>query len=327
MEKISIIIPVYNSADSIRRCINSLLSQVFQDFIIYAVDDCSSDNSFAILQGFAEIDKRVKVYRLDKNAGPSAARNFALDICTGEWISFIDSDDYVDNLFFTELLKQENDADIIIGSFRQVTDSGTVIREYSAEDKYKAFYPEEALRIAYGGKDDLDFVYNLCWNKIYRKQLFEGVRFPVGRLQEDAYIMPSLIYNAKKPVLTARNAVYYYVNNPSSISHKGKVGISDLKRREDLVDLYETHIRLYNSYSNPLYKRSRANLLNNIISIYRLHYCQFYVSEKQIFRRLQKIFLKHYLKAISEHNTLLSAKLLSTWLLFIISPKTYLKIF
>lgn len=326
MERISVIIPVYNAETTIGECIESVLQQTFRDFCVYAVDDCSTDNSLNVLRQMSEKDKRIKVFHLETNQGPSAARNHVLNVCQGEWICFIDSDDYIDKSFFDEMLVYEKDSDIIIGSFTQVDRLKNPIRQYEASSYYKALSPEEALDIAYGRKDDLDFVYNLCWNKLYRKTLFKDVRFPVGRLQEDAFIMPYLLYNIKRPVNCAKKAVYYYVSHENSISHQGQSGFNDLKRRGDLIFMYESHIKLYEDKNNKLYLRSRANLLNNIISAYRLHYWSLFDSNKEVFQEKLCIFKKHYWLAVKENNPYLSWKLLLTWLLFMFSPKLYLKL-
>lgn len=326
MEKISVIIPVYNAENTIQRCIESVLMQTVQDFCIYVVDDCSDDKSLSILKKISGSDNRIKVFHLKENQGPSAARNVALDVCQGEWISFIDSDDYIDENFFAEMLAYEKQSDIIIGSFKQVDKNGKIIRQYNASSYYVAKSSEDALDIAYGKKDDLDFVYNLCCNKLYRKKLFRNIRFPVNKLQEDAFIMPYLIYNINKSINCAEKAIYYYVDNGNSVSHQGQCGIKDLQRRCDLVYMYECHIKLYEKYNNKLYLRSRANLLNNIIAIYRLHYGVYMKSNKDLFLEEFFIFKKHYWYAVKESNPYLSWRLLLSWLLFIFSPKLYLKL-
>ncbi len=327
METISIIIPVYNSATTIRQCVYSILNQTFKDFVVYLVDDCSVDNSWEILQQLSVIDERIKIYRLPNNQGPSVARNLALDEANGKWISFIDSDDYISTDFYEQLLIEDT-ADIIISSFVQVDTQGCKLRKYIATSYFEAKNSSEALDIAYGRDADLDFVYNLCCNKLYRKELFNNIRFPEGRLQEDAFVMPYLIYNIQNGIRCAKNAIYYYVNKNDSISNQAQNGIKDLNRRKDLLFLYDEHIKLYKSMNNKLYMRSRANYLNNVIAIFRLHFfCIRKKKHNNDFKCIHKGFKKHFVRAIMERNPYISWKLVLTLIVFFISPKYYLKIF
>lgn len=326
-ETISIIIPAYNVESDIERCIDSILNQSFEDYIIYIVEDRSTDATWDVLQNLKKKDGRIRLYRNDRNSGPSVSRNLALDNCQGKWICFIDSDDYIDKDFLKNLYSESENADIVIGSFNQVDKNGKILTKYFPDKSYLHDSPESALNKAYGGKDDLDFIYNLCWNKLYRKNLFKDVRFPVGRLQEDAYVMAFLIYNVKRSITIAPNAIYYYVDNQESISHKAQKSEKDLYRRVDLVKMYLDHIQLYYRHTNLLYLRTRANLLNNIISIYRLHYATLGNSETEIFKEIYNIFREHYYKAISERNPHLSCKLIATWSIFVIYPELYLKLF
>lgn len=327
MEKeiISVIIPAYNASQTITRCINSILNQSFSFFKIYIVDDGSNDNTWEILQVLSKSDDRINILRNKNNMGPSCSRNYALEKCMGEWVCFIDSDDYVDVDFLKNLYYPHEYSDIVIGSFIQVDENENCIRRYIVDDYYTSRDCIDALNKSYGGKDDLEFIYNLCCNKLYRKSLFNNIKFPEGRLQEDAYIMAFLFYNITKSIVAAPNALYYYVSYGNSISHKAQNGERDIYRRLDLVFLYKKHILLHKCNNNLLYKRSRANLLNNIIAIYRLHYVQTVVSHKQVYRSLKKDFIRHYSMALMERNPYLSRKLLLSWVFFIISPSLYLK--
>lgn len=327
MEKISVIIPVYNAEKTIEKCVDSILQQSIQDFRIYLVDDNSTDDSWALINKIALKDKRIYVFRQETNKGPSAARNIALDIANGEWINFIDSDDYIEKNFFEELLKVGEEADIVISSFVQVDTEGKYLREHLASSVYEANTPEEALATAYGGKDDLDFVYNLCCNKLYRKRLFKNVRFPEGRLQEDAYVMPYLIYNCTRGVKCAEKAIYYYVDNSDSVSYQAKLGIQDFRRRNDLLYLYENHIELYMLKNNKLFFRSRSNFLQNVIAIYRLHYKNYDKECRSDFKKIHQSFVKQLIVAIKEKNPYLSVKMVISFGIFVISPTVYLKIF
>lgn len=324
-EIISIIIPAYNASKTIEKCVDSILGQTFSKFKIYIVDDSSTDNTWDILERLTKIDDRIVIFRNDNNLGPSCSRNYAIEKCQGEWICFIDSDDYIDADYLNKMYSAHDEADIIISSFIQVDEKANCLKKYIVSDKYSSKHFSEALDKAYGGKDDLEFVYNLCWNKLFRRKLFSDVRFPEGRLQEDAYVMAYLFYNMTRPIVAISDAIYYYVDYSESTSHRAQNGISDMLRRIDLVFLYKSHIRLHKLNNNLLYKRSRANLLNNIITIYRLHYKKYYKNHRKDFSLLKKDFNKHYFRAVLERNPNLSGKLLLSWIIFFVSPSLYLK--
>ena len=103
--KISIIIPVYNSAKYLRKCLNSIINQTFDNIEIICINDGSTDNSLSIINEYAKIDSRIKVYTIE-NKGVSAARNYGILVATGEYIGFVDSDDYIDLNYYEEMMKQ-----------------------------------------------------------------------------------------------------------------------------------------------------------------------------------------------------------------------------
>lgn len=328
-EKISIIIPVYNGASTLEKCVTSILNQTEQDFRIYLVDDCSEDDSWEKIKQLAQMDNRINIFQMNKNSGPSVARNVALQAVNGEWISFIDSDDYIEPTYYERMIEssEKNKSDIVIASFIQVNENGKQMRSYIAKSEYIASTPEKALQVAYGGKDDLEFSYNLCCNKLFRRKLFSEIRFPEGRLQEDAFVMPYLIYSATKGISIAPDAIYYYVDNHSSISYQAQNGMKDLKRREDLLYLYQEHIKLYKDKGNKLYLRCQSNYLQNVIAIYHLHYHALNSQCRDEFKKIQDDFTKVYKDAKKSHNPYLPTKLKISFLIFTLSPSLYLKMF
>ena len=124
--QVSIIIPVYNSENTLRRCLNSVLAQTFTDFECLLVDDGSTDDSGRICDEYAEKDKRFRVFHKE-NGGVSSARNVGLDNASGEWITFVDSDDWIEGSFLDSLLNFGN------GSLRISNFNGEVLKDYSYE--------------------------------------------------------------------------------------------------------------------------------------------------------------------------------------------------
>jgi len=121
--KISIIIPFYNSEQYLERCIQSALNQTLKEIEVLCIDDASTDNSLKILRKYQEKDNRIKIIQLKENNGPSLARNIGIEKSTGEFIGFIDSDDYVDKKFFENLYDHSNNYDIVVGKYVRSTNN------------------------------------------------------------------------------------------------------------------------------------------------------------------------------------------------------------
>ena len=117
MTKISILIPVYNTEKYIRRCLDSLVNQTLKDIEIICIDDCSTDNSHSIIEEYVNtsIDRNIQLITLTKNGGVGRARNFGMKLARGEFIGFVDSDDYVDLGYYEELYKYTTDYDVVRG--------------------------------------------------------------------------------------------------------------------------------------------------------------------------------------------------------------------
>ena len=127
MPKISVIIPIYNTQNYLEKCLDSVINQTFKDIEIICVNDCSKDNSLEILKKYSKKDKRIKIIDFKENKGPASARNEALNIAKGEYISFIDSDDWINLDFYEKLYfsSQNSFIDIIKGTINFYFDDMT----------------------------------------------------------------------------------------------------------------------------------------------------------------------------------------------------------
>ncbi len=183
MPKISIIVPVYNAEKYLERCIESLAHQTIKDIEVILVDDGSKDSSLDICNRFAKKDKRIKVIS-QKNAGPSVARNNALKLATGEFIGFVDSDDYVkEDTYEKALAKMKNDVDLVIWAVNVVSDDDL---------SYTEWFQDRYFKLKFQGKveltNDVKFKTDVVpWNKLYRASIISdnNITFPAGRLYED----------------------------------------------------------------------------------------------------------------------------------------------
>lgn len=216
MAEISIIIPVYNGAEFVRPCYESLKSQSFQDWEAVFVNDGSKDNSQEVLEQLSKEDSRVTV--LTKvNEGVAKAREDGVRIANGDFVTFLDVDDYFSNDALQEFVTGlRNGADIVAGGMCLVTETGEELRTISYEDAVLS--SEESMSSTCRGK----IAWQLC-GKAFRKSLFDdGIQQASGiRVGEDMATYMQLLAKAKKVCLTSK-VLYYYLQNASSVTHKKK---------------------------------------------------------------------------------------------------------
>lgn len=211
-ETISIIIPVFKVEKYLYRCVNSIINQTYPYLEIILVDDGSPDNCPKICELLREKDSRIKVLH-KKNGGLSSARNAGLNIASGDYIGFVDSDDYVDNEMFENLLTniKEYNADISICG---------IIPEYDTnkENKLKAdsFRPEILSREDMYNRIQ-DWRYVTVWNKLYKSYLWNELRFPEGKIHEDEFVIHHLIEKCNRVAVIGDN-YYHYTIRSSSIT-------------------------------------------------------------------------------------------------------------
>ena len=213
---ISVIVPVYKVEKYLKECIDSILAQTYRDFELILVDDGSPDNCGKICDEYARRDDRIIVIH-QENKGLSGARNTALDIAKGEFVTFIDSDDVV-NIRYLELLLSGMDEDIDIVA--------SLLHEFSGSFVDVCFDLDEAGYIKYTAKEGIVALYknadgmNVCAaGKMYRSKTIGKLRFPVGRIHEDQYFTPLSFYRARN-IAQCNLAVYYYRNHPESTMHR-----------------------------------------------------------------------------------------------------------
>ena len=210
---LSIVLPVYGAEAYLPKCLDSVLAQTFTDFELILVDDGSPDGCGAICDEYAKRDARIRVFHTE-NAGSSAARNYGIDRAEGVYLGFIDSDDYIDpdmyRLLYDNLIRE--DADLSMCGLADVY--GGEVTNPVKEPVYRVMNSEEAIRTVFEAK--LTSVTPV--NKLYKKELFEGIRYPVGEDSgEDASIIVDLLLRCKKSVLTTEQK-YYYIHREGSIT-------------------------------------------------------------------------------------------------------------
>lgn len=220
--RLSIIIPVYRVENTLARCIDSVLGQSYTDYELILVDDGSTDSSGSICDKYAEADPRVRVIHR-RNGGLSVARNTGLDIATGDYVTFIDSDDFLgDNTLaiLMSRLSAHPDYDIL---------EYPLCWHYGAPDqKVVKFGVHEYDDMSEYWLEGKAFTHTYAWNKIYVRRLFDEVRFPPQTLYEDAHTLPLLLQRAHL-VATTEEGLYYYTSNPDGITmHPDGKGLDHL---------------------------------------------------------------------------------------------------
>lgn len=212
-ELVSIVIPVYNVDKYIRECLDSVINQSYKNLQIILVDDGSTDNSGKICDEYAVKDSRITVIH-QENQGAGAAKNTGLDLVKGEYLSLIDSDDYLELNYYETMvsnLKRYN-VDVVQCLFRNVFVNNKYDVQYN--------FPSQGSR-AISAKRFLtemlyDWKYAVFWNKLFKSKLLKDIRFPVGRKIDDEFFTYKLICNAKK-ILNINDKLYSYRMRQSSV--------------------------------------------------------------------------------------------------------------
>lgn len=208
MPAISVIVPVYKVEQYLRRCVDSILGQTYNDFELILVDDGSPDNCGTICDDYARKDSRVIVIH-QENGGLSAARNAGIDWAfansDSQWLFFVDSDDFLHPESLQRLLDAalELNVDLSIGGYAETSGKHPAI--YSEELipklwKFREFFIRENVNAI------------VAWGKLYRKALFKEIRYPVGKIHEDEYTTYKLLYVCENVVVISAPLYGYYVN-------------------------------------------------------------------------------------------------------------------
>ena len=231
-ELISVVVPVYKVEKFLEQCIASIANQTYRNIEIILVDDGSPDHCPDICDSWKKRDERICVIH-QKNGGGGQARNRALDIARGEFIAFVDSDDYIAPTMFEFLHSQfYDDVDIVECSYCETQDENASFSEKNDLFDAQVFTAEEAMR-----ENIKDQVFRqLIWNKMYRKSVIKNIRFPVGSKIDDEFWTYKVLGNARKLVCTDK-ILYAYRQQNDSVMHL----LSADKRFEAIVAKIQRH--------------------------------------------------------------------------------------
>lgn len=217
MPRLSIIVPIYNVEKYLSRCIESILNQTFKDFELILVNDSSTDNCKEICEKYKRMDSRIIVAN-KKNGGVSSARNLGIDISKGDYIGFVDSDDFIDVHMYEILLNTINayDSDIVICDYYKVN-------EYDIKKYEKMKSNNKDIKVENINNIDAieriitrDIKIVVAWNKIYKRSLFDNLRYKEGVICEDEFLAHRIFYKCNK-VSIINQKLYYYIQRKGSI--------------------------------------------------------------------------------------------------------------
>ena len=218
MPKVSIIVPVYNAGAEIKRCVDSILTQEYQDFELFLMDDGSTDSSPGILDEYAKQDKRVRVYHKE-NTGVSDTRNQAMRLARGEYIQFVDADDWIssDSTKLMVRAMQESGADMAIADFYRVIGE-RLSRKGDIDEEgviTRKDYADEML------EDPADFYYGVLWNKLYRRDILEKyhLEMDVNLNWCEDFIFNIRVFTKAHITVIVDEPLYEYTHRENSLAH------------------------------------------------------------------------------------------------------------
>lgn len=269
MTKLSIIVPVYNVEKYLPKCLESLIKQTLKDIEIICVNDGSMDNSLAILKEFASKDSRIKIID-NQHQGVAKTRNTGIEQSTGEYIGFVDSDDYIDIDFFEKLYNSatKSNSDIAIAS---------ILKHKNFFNIYNAKYTKEEIAITIQDKiklcEDKKHFFFYAWNKIYHSGFIKenNIKFSEGQIYEDVMFAIKALYYSNK-IISVYGTKYHYIEHENSLTkYKDKTG----EKEHDLIKAYSELQEFCNSKNIEIPERLNYYTKENfgfILNLYKGKY-------------------------------------------------------
>ncbi|MGE8434474.1 glycosyltransferase family 2 protein [Chryseobacterium joostei] len=281
--RISIIVPVYNVENYLTKCLDSLVNQSYRNIEVLVVDDGSKDKSAEIIKSFAlKYPEKIKAFTKE-NGGLSDARNFGIERATGDYIGFVDSDDYVTEAMFEEmlLLAEKHQAKMVICNIQKVDENGQVTQKLTQLPNM-----QEKINLEDHFSVFSDISYFAC-NKLFRKELFEHKRFKKGVHFEDIQLIPQLLLECES-IAQTQSFHYQYLERTDSITktHTEK-GLDILKAVQDVENEFKG-----SRYSNNKIELKNFQIFEGVYSF--LAYLAFVKNEEMFYKMSDKlaVFMK-----------------------------------
>lgn len=258
---ISIIVPIYNAEHYLSKTINSIINQSYRNIEIILVNDGSTDESKKICEAYVKFDNRIRLIN-KQNGGVSSARNLGIDNSSGEFIGFVDSDDYIDSLMFEKLFESiiEHEADIAECGYYIVKGNGEIIKSVLNDEVIVGKYN---CALSYLKKINTT---NYNVNKLYKKKFFKDLRYPDYHFSEDFYVNASVFPECNKKI-TIKDRLYHYVQNDQSATQRefNTLKLDMIRAGEDLISSYRTLFPELTKYINLYIMKKSMFLYNEIL--------------------------------------------------------------
>lgn len=299
-ELVSIIVPVYNVEKYIEECLESIKKQTYKNIEVIIVNDGSTDNSLGFCESIAADDNRFFVYT-KVNGGLSDARNYGIKRASGELLTFVDSDDYIDSQYIECLVKtlNETNSDIACCGYRRVDDYKNCIKTSVPVTSISVLSKKDAMReLVNEGK-----VKTQAWAKIYKKYIFDDLEFPYGKYHEDMYIMHLVVENAQCIVVSPKVLYNYRYNNSSITGGAFKV------KRQEAVDAMQLRL----DFIKKLYPDMQLDQVRQLVWTccnvnYLILKSTKFIKFRNIFKQNQSIIRKYFI-SFMQSNASLKVKL------------------
>ena len=229
--KVSVIVPFYNAERYLKQCLDSLQKQIYSNFEVLLINDGSIDQSYQIAAEYAKVDERFNLIT-QTNAGLASARNVGLQKMGGEYVTFVDGDDFVSENYLAKMIRvaEVENADLVIGNYYRYSDADKMYHFYDFSDILR----NEEIRIDEFAKNITKVPYCVAWGKLYHQKLFDHVRFPDGRLFEDTPTTIKVALKATK-IWGLNEDLYAYRITEGSITESAM----SVKKISDALDTAE----------------------------------------------------------------------------------------
>lgn len=278
---VSVIIPVYNVENLLQRCVDSVIKQTYSNLEIILVNDGSTDQSGVMCDDLKTRDSRIVVYH-KPNGGLSDARNHGIERANGELIIFLDSDDWMDLSTIEKLYKlmKISDADISICNHIATSNENEKpnqlnyeVYEYSNLEALLELYGKRSVQMA------------VSWGKLFKKQLFETVRFPLNKIHEDEFVIHHLLYQAHRVVYTSEPLMFYW-QRPDSITGVG----FNFKKKMHAIEALNERLTFFNSIGEQaLVNKTYRSLFIQYLSIEQQKNEEYSEAIQDDFKHLRKV--------------------------------------
>ena len=272
-ELISIIVPIYNVEDCLDKCINSIINQTYKKLEIILIDDGSTDSCKIICDNYKKLDDRIIVVH-KSNGGLSSARNAGLDIAKGELIGFVDGDDYIELTMYEKMKKcmDKNNSDIV---------SCSVFYKKKYKKKEIKYLINNKKLECLTGKQKYIYVQNYAWNKLYKRDIFNNIRYPSGQIYEDGYIICDILEKANS-ISFVDEPLYNYVYRNNSITKKFNIN------QFDCIISINKKIDFYNKkrYLDLVIREKNRKI--NVLIVFLAKMKRYKIKNKEVFDKYYK---------------------------------------